>query len=96
MGPCIGIMPENGTIHAPCDGVVSGIAPTGHAMTFTASDGKEILVHVGIDTVGLGGKGFRVLVQEGSAVAKDEAVMEADLDVIREAGLSPIVIVACP
>lgn len=96
MGPCIGIMPENGTIHAPCDGVVSGIAPTGHAMTFTASDGKEILVHVGIDTVGLGGKGFRVLVQEGSAVAKDEAVMEADLDVIREAGLSPMVIVACP
>ncbi len=96
MGPCIGIMPENGTIHAPCNGVVSGIAPTGHAMTFTASDGKEILVHVGIDTVRLGGKGFRVLVREGSAVARDEAVMEADLDVIREAGLSPLVIVACP
>ncbi len=95
MGPCIGIMPENGTIHAPCDGVVSGIAPTGHAMTFTASDGKKILVHVGIDTVQLGGRGFRIFVQEGSAVARDDVVMEADLDVIRGAGLSPIVIVAC-
>ena len=94
MGECVGIMPENGAILAPCDGVVSAVAQAGHAIGFTASDGREILVHVGIDTVRMGGKGFRVLVREGNAVSKGDPVMEADLDLIREAGLSPMVIVA--
>ena len=94
MGECVGIMPENGTILAPCDGVVSAVAQAGHAIGFTASDGREILIHVGIDTVRMGGKGFRVLVREGNAVSKGDPVMEADLDLIREAGLSPMVIVA--
>ena len=88
-------MPENGNIYAPCDGTVSGIAATKHAMTFIAADDREILVHVGIDTVGLDGRGFEVLVQEDAAVSKGEIVMKADLDVIREAKLSTVVITAC-
>jgi len=95
MGECVGILPENGNIYAPCDGVVSGIAGTKHAITFTASDGREILVHVGIDTVNLKGKGFEVLTEEGKAVRKGEQVMTADLDVIRGAGLSTMVLVCC-
>ena len=95
MGECAGILPENGMIYAPCDGTVAGIAQTKHAITFTSSDGREILVHVGIDTVRLNGNGFTVFVEEGSTVCKGEKVMEADLDVIRSAGLSPIVITAC-
>ena len=94
LGYCVGILPVNGTIYAPCDGVVSGIAKSLHAITFTASDGSEILVHVGIDTVSLGGRGFKVFVQEGSVVSKGDVVMEADLSVIAGAGLSPIVITA--
>lgn len=94
MWQCLGIMPENGTIYAPCDGIVSGIAATKHAINFTSTDGREILVHVGIDTVSLNGRGFTVLVQEGAAVSKGDIVMEVDLDVIRAAGLSPVVVVA--
>ena len=95
MGECMGILPDDGIICAPCDGVVSGIAQTRHAITFTADGGREILVHVGIDTVTLGGKGFTVLTREGAAVSRGEKVMQADLDIIRAAGLSPMVITVC-
>ena len=94
LGKCVGILPDNGKIYAPCDGKVSGIAETKHAITFTASNGTNILVHVGIDTVNLGGKGFKVLVKEGDTVQKGDQVMEADLDVIKSAGLSPMIIIA--
>ena len=94
MGKCTGIMPENGMIYAPCDGIVSGVAETKHAVTFTSAEGENILVHVGIDTVSLKGRGFTVFVTEGMKVAKGDRVMEADLELIREAGLSPIVITA--
>ncbi|MBR2547702.1 MAG: phosphoenolpyruvate--protein phosphotransferase [Eubacterium sp.] len=93
LGRCVGIMPDNGKIYAPCDGTVSGIAETRHAITFTASNGMKILVHVGIDTVNLGGNGFSVLVKEGDPVHKGDQVMEADLDVIKNAGFSPMVII---
>ena len=95
MGECAGILPENGTIYAPCDGTVTGIAQTKHAITFMSTDGREILVHVGIDTVRLNGKGFTVFTKEGATVSKGDKVMEADLDVIHGAGLSTIVIAAC-
>ena len=94
LGKCVGILPDNGKIYAPCDGKVSGIAETKHAVTFTASNGTSLLVHVGIDTVNLGGKGFTVLVKEGDTVQKGDQIMEADLDVIKNAGLSPMIIIA--
>ena len=94
LGDCVGILPDNGNIYAPCDGIISGIAETLHAITFTAADGSNILVHVGIDTVTLDGKGFKVLKEAGAEVKAGDLVMEADLDVIRAAGLSSIVIVA--
>ena len=92
IGSCIGIMPENGHILAPCDGVVSEIADTGHALTFRNDDGAEILLLVGIDTFMMNGEGLRPQVKEGDTVTAGQWVMEADLDQIRHAGLSPIVI----
>ena len=92
IGNCIGIMPENGHILAPCDGEVLEIADTNHALTFRTADGTEILLLVGLDTFTLGGEGLCPLVAEGEAVKRGQAVMDADLERIREAGLSPIII----
>ena len=92
IGKCIGIMPENGRILAPCDGVVMEIADTNHALTFRSADGMEILLLVGLDTFTLNGEGLCPLVKEGETVTRGQAVMEADLARIRDAGLSPIMI----
>ncbi len=92
IGSCIGILPESGHILAPCDGEVVEIADTNHALTFRTADGMEILLHVGIDTFTLGGEGLEPLIQEGDTVTRGQPVMEADLDRIRAADLSPVII----
>ena len=92
IGSCIGIMPENGHILAPCDGFVAEIADTNHALTFRTADGTEILLLVGIDTFTLGGDGLIPLVREGDTVIAGQGVMEADLEKIKNAGLSPVII----
>ena len=92
IGSCVGILPESGTILAPCDGVILEIADTSHALTFKSDDGMEILLLVGIDTFTLNGDGLCPLVTEGETVTKGQPVMEADLEKIREADLSPMVI----
>lgn len=92
IGKCIGIMPESGQILAPCDGEVVEIADMKHALTFKTNEGMEILLLVGIDTFTLNGEGLNPLVDEGTVVTKGQPVMDADLDMIREANLSPIVI----
>ncbi|WP_051656407.1 glucose PTS transporter subunit IIA [Butyrivibrio sp. AE3004] len=92
IGRCIGIMPENGHIYAPCDGVIAEIADTNHAMTFRIEDGMEIILLIGIDTFTLSGEGLCPLVNVGEKVTAGQAVLEADLEKINNAGLSPIVI----
>ena len=92
IGSSVGIMPDNGHLIAPCDGVVSEIADTGNALTFRKEDGTEILLVAGIDTFTLNGDGLRPQVREGEAVTSGQSVMEVDLERIRQAGLSPIVI----
>ena len=94
MGECTGIMPENGKIYAPVDGVVSVVTETKHSIVFTAADGRNIMIHAGIDTVKLNGRGFSVFVKEGDEVSAGDHVMTMDLDVIREEGMSPIVVMA--
>ena len=68
---------------------------TGHALGIETVNGRAVLVHAGLDTVTLGGKGFTVVVREGSTVSAGDVVMKVDLDKITEAGLSPIVIITC-
>lgn len=94
LGKCIGVLPSSGIIHAPCKGTVTMVASTLHAFSIRANTGDEVLVHVGIDTVSLGGEGFDCLVKPGDRVEADQPVMHVDLDKIRAAGLSTIVVVA--
>lgn len=78
------------TVCAPADGEVIQIAEAGHACTLHTPDGLEILVHIGIDTVSLGGAPFTALAAPGDRVRGGDALIEADLAAIRAAGLSPI------
>ena len=96
MGQCIGIYPESGEISAPIDGVVSMIAPTMHAISVKSDDGREILIHVGIDTVSLKGKGFKAQVSVGDKVSKGDVILTFDVSEIEKAGLDPTVIVINP
>lgn len=94
LGQCYGIWPENGKIYAPLAGVVQHIAGTGHAVTIAGDDGRTVLVHVGIGTVDLAGKPFRLHVAAGDLVERDQLLLEADLDMIRASGHSDMIIVA--
>ena len=75
-------------IFAPCDAKVETIFPTGHAIGLSTSNGINILIHAGIDTVNLEGKGFKSFVSEGDAIKKGDLLMEMDPQVIKDAGYS--------
>lgn len=95
LGKGAAVVPADGKICAPCDGVVTAVYPTGHAIGITSKEGAEVLIHVGMDTVTLDGKGFKVFAKEGQDVKCGELLIEADLKVIKAAGLditTPVVI----
>ena len=95
MGEGIAIMPDKGNIHAPVEGTVLLVADTKHAIALGSKDGTEILIHIGLETVLLGGKGFTVLVNVGDKVSLGQPLIEVDWDYIREHATSivtPIVI----
>ncbi|MEX3965577.1 phosphoenolpyruvate--protein phosphotransferase [Paraburkholderia sp. EG286B] len=81
-GDGIGVDPLVGRVVAPCDGIVVHLARTGHAVTLQSAEGAQVLVHVGIDTVGLNGKGFTPKVAQGAQVRLGETLIEFDLDVV--------------
>lgn len=82
------IVPEEGILYAPADGTVSALFPTGHAIGITTDGGLELLLHVGMDTVQLEGKGFHPVVKEGDQVKKGQKLLEFDMDQITAAGYS--------
>jgi len=86
MGKGVGIVPTDGKVVAPVTGTVSVLFPTLHAIGFVADSGVEVLVHIGIDTVQLNGKGFKALIKQGDHVTQGQHIMDVDLDVIKEAG----------
>lgn len=94
LGKCFGVIPENGNIYAPCPGKITMIADTGHAIGIRSKEGSDVLIHVGINTVTLGGKGFSCHVGIGDTVRKGDLLMTADLAVIKKANLDPTVITA--
>lgn len=93
MGECLGIMPKDGIVYAPVNGVVTTVAKTRHAISFK-NESVEILVHVGIDTVKMNGEGFTVKVEEGQSVKQGQPVLEFDISKIRNKGFNPMVIIA--
>jgi phosphocarrier protein len=84
MGDGIAIDPLNDTLHAPCAGVVVHVARTGHAVTLRADNGAELLLHLGLDTVELQGRGFSMLVQEGARVANGQPLLRYDQDQVAQ------------
>lgn len=99
MGKGIAIDPANGTLVAPVDGTITTLFPTGHAIGLTTTDGVEILMHIGMDTVELEGKGFEIFVKQEDQVKKGDLLVKFDLSLIKEAGYStvtPIVVTNTP
>lgn len=88
LGNGVAVMPEEGALYAPADGTISAFFPTGHAIGMTTADGVELLMHVGMDTVQLEGKGFTPLAKAGDTVKKGQKLLEFDIDLITEAGFS--------
>ena len=90
MGNGIAIKPTDGKVCSPVNGTVDMMFDTGHAVTLVSDNGIEILIHVGLETVGLEGKPFQVKVQNGQKVKKGDILMIADLVAIEAAGLPTI------
>ena len=80
--------PKEGVLYAPADGTISVFFPTGHAIGMTTDDGVELLIHVGMDTVQLEGKGFRPFAKEGDRVTKGQKLLEFDMELICKEGYS--------
>jgi len=93
LGEGVGIVPTAGRVVAPVSGVLVTVPDSGHAFGIRTDDGVEVLVHVGIDTVRLEGKGFHVLVAKDQHVAAGDVLADVDLDAIRAAGYDPTTVV---
>ncbi|RQR61299.1 phosphoenolpyruvate--protein phosphotransferase [Burkholderia sp. Bp9125] len=93
-GDGIGIDPLAGKLVAPCAGVVSHLARTGHAVTITTPQGAEVLLHIGIDTVELNGQGFTARVEAGARVAAGDLLIEFDQDAVARSAHSLVSVIA--
>lgn len=95
MGEGIAIIPQEGGIHSPVEGTIILVADTSHAIGIQATDGTEILIHIGLETVTLKGEGFKTHVQVGDAVSIGQLLIEADWDYLNEHAksiLTPVII----
>lgn len=95
MGEGVAVEPSEGVLHAPADGKVVMTFPTGHAIGMKTSDGAEILMHIGMDTVNLQGHGFETLVAKGDEVKAGDELVKFDIDAIHAKGYvvtTPIVV----
>lgn len=90
MGDGIAIMPSKGEVYAPCDGVIGAVYHTSHAIGINDVNGAEVLIHVGLETVKLDGKGFEVLVKEGDAVKTGQLLMKFDMAFLKAQMISCI------
>lgn len=95
LGHGVAVLPSEGIVAAPFDGVVSALYPSGHAVGLTSNEGVECLIHVGMDTVNLAGAHFDVKVAQGDSVTAGQTLIEFDIEAISQKGYSlttPIVI----
>ena len=90
LGDGIAIVPEEGKIYSPVNGIVTTVSTTLHAYGFSTTEGLDILVHVGLETVSLNGDGFKSYVKEGDAVKAGDLVAEVDLEFLKERGITSI------
>lgn len=95
LGQGAAVLPSEGKIYAPADGEIAMVFDTLHAISMVAENGVEILVHVGLDTVNLKGKGFEAHVKAGDHVKKGDLMLTVDLDFLKGEGydiITPVVV----
>ncbi len=95
IGDGAGVVPTKGSVVAPCNGTISQIFPTNHAIGIETEEGLEILIHIGIDTVELKGEGFKRLLEPGTKVSVGDAIVDVDLDFLKSKGkelATPVVV----
>lgn len=90
MGKGVAVEPVNGKVVSPVNGEVTVLFPTHHAVGVKSDEGVEVLIHIGMDTVQLDGKGFTPHVKVGDKVKAGQLLIECDLDIIRDAGYSTV------
>lgn len=96
MGKGVAIIPEEGVVYSPVDGVISALFDTKHAIGITGNDGVEILIHVGIDTVKMNGRYYTAFIEKDQKVNKGDKLLEFDINAIKEEGyelITPVLIV---
>lgn len=91
LGDGAAVLPEEGKVYAPADGVITSIFDTKHAICFASSQGTEILIHIGVDTVNLQGKYFTAHVKDGDAVKRGQLLIEFDKEQIEKAGYDTVI-----
>ena len=87
------VLPSAGTVYAPTSGIIESVADARHAYSLMGEDGVELMVHIGIDTVSLKGRGFVPMVAEGDRVKAGDVLARVDLSLLTEEQLSPHVVV---
>ena len=87
------VLPDAGTVYAPMSGQIESVADARHAYTLVSEDGVEMMVHIGIDTVSLKGKGFLPMVAEGDRVRAGDVLARVDLDLLKQEKLYTHVVV---
>lgn len=86
LGKGMAVIPSKGEVKAPCDATVSTIFDTKHAIGLATDSGLELLIHIGVDTVELGGKFYTAHVKDGDQVKKGQTLITFDMEEIRKAG----------
>ncbi|WP_148551554.1 beta-glucoside-specific PTS transporter subunit IIABC [Paraclostridium bifermentans] len=95
LGQGVAIIPSDGKVVAPVNGVVTTLFPSLHAIGILSDEGVEVLIHIGLNTVQLEGRGFEAYIKQGDRITKGQTILKFDIDVIKEAGYSvvtPIVV----
>lgn len=91
MGDGAAIKPSNGTVVSPVEGKVIQVFPTKHAVGLQTKAGVEILIHIGLETVGMNGEGFEAHVQAGDTVTPGDKLITFDMDLVKEKAASEII-----
>ncbi|MDW2796303.1 beta-glucoside-specific PTS transporter subunit IIABC [Clostridium boliviensis] len=93
LGSGVAVLPMEGTVYSPVEGQISMIYPTGHAIGITTKNGRDVLIHIGIDTVKMEGKGFKSYVEKGAMVRPGDRLVDVDLNLVKENGYDTSIIV---